>query len=104
VTCAQRANSRASVGSLTRPRTPHDRLHCFRTRGGSNDRHATHAAAARGQPQWAAPQSTGSELFVSWLLIVTLILVPIVGLIWVIVDAPRLGYRRHDALFALIPI
>jgi hypothetical protein len=56
------------------------------------------------QPQWAAPQSTGSELFVSWLLIVTFILVPLVGLIWVIVDAPRLGYRRHDALFALIPI
>jgi hypothetical protein len=28
----------------------------------------------------------------------------IVGLIWVIVDAPRLGYRRHDALFVLIPI
>jgi hypothetical protein len=24
--------------------------------------------------------------------------------IWVIVEAPRLGYRRHDALFALIPI
>jgi hypothetical protein len=56
------------------------------------------------QPQWAAPESTGSELFVSWLLIVTFILVPLVGLIWVIVDAPRLGYRRHDALFALIPI
>jgi hypothetical protein len=56
------------------------------------------------QPQWAAPQSTGSELFASWLLIVTFILVSLVGVIWVIVDAPRLGYRRHDALFALIPI
>ena len=40
----------------------------------------------------------------SWLLIVTFILFSLVGLIWVIVDAPRLGYRRHDALFALIPI
>jgi hypothetical protein len=58
----------------------------------------------RPQPQWAAPKSTGSELFVSWLLIVTFILVSLVGLIWVIVVAPRLGYRRHDALFALIPI
>ena len=56
------------------------------------------------QQQSAAPESTGSELFISWLLIVTFILVPLVGLIWVIVDAPRLGYRRHDALFALIPI
>jgi hypothetical protein len=56
------------------------------------------------QPQWAAPQSTGSELLVSWLLIVTFILFWLVGLIWVIADAPRLGYRRHDALFALIPI
>jgi hypothetical protein len=56
------------------------------------------------QRQWAAPESTGSELLVSWLLIVTFILIPLVGLIWVIVDAPRLGYRRHDALFALIPI
>jgi hypothetical protein len=56
------------------------------------------------QPPWAAPKSTGSELFVSWLLIVAFILVPLVGLIWVIVDAPSLGYRRHDALFALIPI
>jgi hypothetical protein len=28
----------------------------------------------RPQPQWAAPKSTGSELFVSWLLIVTFIL------------------------------
>ena len=36
--------------------------------------------------------------------IVTFILFSLVGLIWVIVDAPRLGYRRHDALFALIPI
>jgi hypothetical protein len=54
--------------------------------------------------QPTAPTSTGSELFVSWLLIVTFILFPLVGLIWVIVDAPRLGYRRHDALFALIPI
>jgi hypothetical protein len=56
------------------------------------------------QPEWAPPKSTGSELFVSWLLIVTFILFSLVGLIWVIVDAPRLGYRRHDALFALIPI
>jgi hypothetical protein len=56
------------------------------------------------EAQWAAPESTGSELFVSWLLIVTFIVVPLVGLIWVIVDAPQLGYRRHDALFALIPI
>jgi hypothetical protein len=56
------------------------------------------------QPPWAAPKSTGSELLVSWLLIVLFILFPFVGLIWVIVDAPRLGYRRHDALFALIPI
>jgi hypothetical protein len=56
------------------------------------------------QPQWTAPKSTGSELLVSWLLIVTFILVSLVGLIWVIVDAPRLGYRRHDALFVLIPI
>jgi hypothetical protein len=54
--------------------------------------------------QPTAPKSTGSELFVSWLLIVTFILFSLVGLIWVIVDAPRLGYRRHDALFALIPI
>jgi hypothetical protein len=52
----------------------------------------------------AAPTSTGSELFVSWLLIVTFILFTLVGLIWVIVEAPWLGYRRHDALFALIPI
>jgi hypothetical protein len=52
----------------------------------------------------AAPESTGSELFVSWLLIVTFVLFSLVGLIWVIVDAPRLGYRRHDALFVLIPI
>jgi hypothetical protein len=58
----------------------------------------------RAEAQWAAPESTGSELFVSWLLIVTFIVVPLVGLIWVIVDAPQLGYRRHDALFALIPI
>jgi hypothetical protein len=56
------------------------------------------------EPERAAPKSTGSQLFVSWLLIVTFILFSIVGLIWVIVDAPRLGYRRHDALFALIPI
>jgi hypothetical protein len=59
---------------------------------------------ASSQPQWTAPKSTGSELLVSWLLIVTFILFSLVGLIWVIVDAPRLGYRRHDALFALIPI
>jgi hypothetical protein len=58
----------------------------------------------RPQPQRAAPQSTGSELVVSWLLIVAFILVSLVGLVWVIVEAPRLGYRRHDALFALIPI
>ena len=32
------------------------------------------------------------------------ILFSLVGLIWVIVAAPRLGYRRHDALFVLIPI
>jgi hypothetical protein len=51
-----------------------------------------------------APKSTGSELWVSWLLIVLFVFFPLVGLIWVIVDAPRLGYRRHDALFALIPI
>jgi hypothetical protein len=54
--------------------------------------------------QPTALKSTGSELIVSWLLIVTFILFSLVGLIWVIVDAPRLGYRRHDALFALIPI
>jgi hypothetical protein len=53
---------------------------------------------------WAPPKSSGSELVVSWLLIVLFILFWLVGLIWVIVDAPRLGYRRHDALFALIPI
>jgi hypothetical protein len=56
------------------------------------------------EAQWAPPKSTSTELWVSWLLIVAFILFPIVGLIWVIVDAPRLGYRRHDALFALIPI
>jgi hypothetical protein len=56
------------------------------------------------EAQWAPPKSTGSELFVSWLLIVLFILFSLVGLIWVIVDAPRLGYRRRDALFALIPI
>ena len=54
--------------------------------------------------QWPLPETTSTELWVSWLLIVAFILFPIVGLIWVIVDAPRLGYRRHDALFALIPI
>ena len=56
------------------------------------------------QPQSAPPTSTGSELAVSWLLIVTFIVFSLVGLIWVIDDAPRLGYRRHDALFVLIPI
>ena len=56
------------------------------------------------EAQWAAPESTSKELWVSWLLIVTFIVFPLVGLIWVIVDAPSLGYRRHDALFALIPI
>jgi hypothetical protein len=56
------------------------------------------------EAQWAPPESTSTELWVSWLLIIAFILFPIVGLIWVIVDAPRLGYRRHDALFALIPI
>ena len=56
------------------------------------------------QQQRTAAESTGSELFVSWLLIVIFILFPVVGLIWVIVDAARLGYRRHDALFVLIPI
>jgi hypothetical protein len=40
------------------------------------------------ETKWAAPQSTSSELLVSWLLIVTFILVSLVGLIWVIVDAP----------------
>jgi hypothetical protein len=56
------------------------------------------------QPPLGPSKSTGSELFVSWLLIVTFILFSLVGLIWVIVDAPSLGYRRHDALFVLIPI
>lgn len=59
---------------------------------------------ARAQPASVAPRSTGSELLVSWLLIVLFVFFPLVGLIWVIVDAPRLGYRRHDALFVLIPI
>jgi hypothetical protein len=54
--------------------------------------------------QPTAPRSTASELWVSWLLIVLFILFTIVGLIWVIVDAPRLGYRRRDWLFVLIPI
>jgi hypothetical protein len=56
------------------------------------------------EPLRTAPESTGSELWVSWLLIVLFILFTIVGLIWVIVDAPRLGYRRRDWLFVLIPI
>jgi len=56
------------------------------------------------EAQWAPPESTSSELWVSWLVIVAFILFSLVGLIWVIVDAPRLGYRRHDALFVLIPI
>jgi hypothetical protein len=58
-----------------------------------------------GRPaQSTAPKSTGSELALSWLLIVTFILISLLGLIWVIVDAPGLGYRRHDAFFVLIPI
>src|SRR5262245_21176834 len=56
------------------------------------------------EAQWAPPKSTGLELLLSWLLIVTFILFSLGGLIWVIVDAPELGYRRPDALFALIPI
>ena len=65
------------------------------------EQHAQQPPPESSQP---TPQSTGSDLGVSWLLIVTFILFTIVGLIWVIVDAPQLGYRRHDALFALIPI
>lgn len=59
---------------------------------------------ASAQTLAVAPKSTASELWVSWLLIVLFVFFPLVGLIWVIVDAPRLGYRRHDALFVLIPI
>jgi hypothetical protein len=71
-------------------------------RGGSDDRTSTYTAGA------AAPVGT---VEIDWLGAACGVAadrhvhpLSVVGLIWVIVDAPRLGYRRHDALFVLIPI